>query len=247
MTGTVPTGQVLADDFRILRQIGFGGYARVYLAEQLSVGRRKVAIKILHAVHVQEFGEAAIADLKREASYLAMLRSPCFPRVLRTGITPDGRPYFVMEYVAGRNLETQVRESGPLGIDRAVAVLEDVCEGLTEMHSRDILHRDLKPGNVVVEDIPGGGWRANLLDLGSAKPIYEPDPPPETGKSLEKGSPPYLAPEIATTGRFSERTDIYGLGTIAYEILAGIRALHLTDTSPESFVRYLKGDGPIPT
>lgn len=240
-------GAVLTDDFRVVKQIGFGGYAMVYLGEQLSVGRRKVALKVLHAMHVEQHGKTAMAALKREASCLAMLGSPVFPRILRTGMTPGGLPYFAMELVSGRNLDLALKEEKTLSPEKTVAVLDAVCDGLSEMHGRDIIHRDLKCGNIVLEETTPGSWKIRLLDLGSAKPIYEGEATSFSASDLKPGSPPYLAPETVQTGVTNEATDIYSLGAVGYEMLCGIRALHLRDTSMDSFLSYLKSEKPIPT
>ncbi len=235
---------ILADDFRVLRQLGFGGYARVYLAEQMSVGRRKVAVKVLHAMHMDS--KQAVAALKREATYLAMLRSPCFPRIFRTGLTPQGTPYFIMEFVAGRTVEAILKESGAMSVEAVVRILDEVCEGISEMHGRDIVHRDMKTGNLALEDAPGGRNHVKLLDLGSAKPAYEQDPAGAKAW-MATGSPPYLPPEVVAKGTVSEAGDIYSLGAVAYEMLCGIRAIHLKDTTPEAYVAYLRSNQPIPT
>ncbi|HOU53774.1 MAG TPA: serine/threonine-protein kinase [Myxococcota bacterium] len=237
-------GQILGDDFRVVRLLGFGGFARVYLAEQLSVGRRKVALKVLHAAHGDV--ASAVAGLKREAAYLAMVRSPCFPRVLRTGTTPEGIPYFAMELVHGRTLETEIRERGPFPVDEAIPVLDQVMDGVVELHARDIVHRDLKPGNLFLEPVPGLGPQVRMVDLGSARAAYESDSRTAQGGGLTVGSPPYAAPETALTGQTSEASDLYSLGCVAYEILAGARALHLPNADARTFLEYLRGTGPIP-
>ncbi len=238
-------GVVLNDDFRVVRQIGFGGYAKVYAAEQLSVGRRIVAIKVLHAMHGDI--SAAVAGLKREAAYLALLRSYCFPRIFRTGATPEGLPYFVMELVSGRALDVAIKESGPLSLEDAAPVLDSLMEGIAEMHSKEIIHRDIKAGNVILEEDAGFGARVKMLDLGSAKSAHEADQPIAAANQLSIGSPPYLAPETAIAGTTSEFSDIYSLGALAYETLCGIRALHLKETNPESYYDYLRSDKAIPT
>ena len=110
---------ILGDDFRVVRQIGFGGFGRIYLAEQISVGRRKVALKVLHAMHGDQ--AAAVVGLKREAAFLALVRSPCFPRILRTGSTPAGLPYFAMELVKGTPL-TEFCDAGRLAHRSALGV-----------------------------------------------------------------------------------------------------------------------------
>ncbi len=240
-------GAVLAGDFRVVRQLGFGGYARVYLAEQLSVGRRPVAVKVLHGMHVDQAGQAAVAALKREAAYLAMLRSPIFPRILRTGVTQDGRPFFAMEFVAGRTLDVLLKERKALPVDEVVFIVEAVCDGLIEMHGRDIIHRDLKTGNIAVEESPPGTWRVRLLDLGSAKPLTEGAAVSTSTARWRPGSPPYLAPESVRDGLFSERSDLYSLAAVAYELLCGVRAVHVKESSTEAYIAYLKSDQPIPT
>ena len=236
---------ILGDDFKVVRQIGFGGFGRIYLAEQLSVGRRKVALKVLHAMHGDQ--AAAVAGLKREAAFLALLRSPCFPRILRTGTTPAGLPYFAMELVVGRTLDATIRESGPLPLANAALVLDAVFDSVAELHARDIVHRDIKTGNIVLEQVPGVGVKVRMLDLGSARAAYEKDPVVSPSRPLSVGSPPFIAPETAKTGTTSDLSDIYSLGAVAYEVLCGVRALHLKDTSPDSYVHYLLSDKPIPT
>jgi len=235
--------QILGDDFRVLRLLGFGGFARVYLAEQLSVGRRKVALKVLHAAHGDM--ASAVGGLKREAAFLAMVRSPCFPRVLRTGSTPAGIPYFAMELVHGRTLETEIRERGAFPLDQALPVLDQAMEGVVELHARDIVHRDLKPGNLFLEPVPGLGPQVRMVDLGSARAAYEPDSRSGQGGMLP-GTPLYAAPETAVTGQTSEASDLYSLGCVAYEVLAGARAIHLSNADAETVLGYLRGDGSIP-
>lgn len=239
-------GAVLTEDFRVVKAIGFGAYARVYLGEQLSVGRRRVAIKVLHAMHVEKHGKAAMAALKREASYLAMLGSTVFPRILRTGITPGGLPFFAMEFVGGRTIDAILKEEKLLSPDKAVTVMDAVCDGLSEMHGRDVIHRDLKTGNIVMEETTPGSWRVRLLDLGSAKPIYEGEATSFSASDLKPGSPPYLAPETASTGVTNEASDLYSLAAVGYEMLCGIRALHIRETTPDAYISYLKSDKPIP-
>ncbi|HOA14299.1 MAG TPA: serine/threonine-protein kinase [Myxococcota bacterium] len=230
----------------VTKMVGFGGYGRVYQAEQLSVGKRAVAIKVLHAMHRDR--PATVAAFKREVSYLAMLRSPCFPRVIRTGLTPDGLPYFAMEFISGKGLDGILKSNGPLDINRAVYIMDRVCEGITEMHRKDIVHRDIKPGNVIVEEGAAKAWSIWMLDLGCAKPAYEPDVPQNKEDTFSFGSPPYMAPETVIKGVTNEQTDIYSLGCMAYEILTGIRAIHLKDTSADSYFAYLRNvEKPVPT
>lgn len=239
-------GQIVSDDFRIVRQIAFGGYARIYLAEQLSVGKRKVALKVLHAIHA-ETSQAAVAALKREATFLAMMKSPCFPRIIRTGTTPNGLPYVALDFVTGRSVEAAIKESGVFAADRTVLILDEVAEGLAEMHARDILHRDVKPGNIVIEDGPNQRGRVKLLDLGNARSSLELDPSQRKKDPTLGGSPPYQAPETIASGVTNESTDQYSLGTVAYEMLTGIRAIHIKTSTASDYIDYLRSQQPIPT
>lgn len=239
-------GIVLSDDFLITKMVGFGGYGRVYQAEQLSVGKRAVAIKVLHSMHRDRAG--TVASFKREVGYLSMLRAPCFPRVIRTGLTPDQLPYYAMEFVSGKTLDTIVKNQGPLDINRATFVMDKVCEGIVEMHRKDIVHRDIKPGNVIIEEGAAKAWSVWMLDLGCAKPAYEPETSRKQTENYSFGSPPYMAPETLISGITNEQTDIYSLGAMAYEIFTGVRAVHLKDTSADSYFAYLRNtEKPIPT
>ncbi len=239
-------GVVLSDDFLITKMVGFGGYGRVYQAEQLSVGKRAVAIKVLHSMHRDR--PATVAAFKREVGYLSMLRAPCFPRVIRTGLTPDQLPYFAMEFVSGKALDSILKNQGALDINRATYVMDRVCEGIVEMHRKDIVHRDIKPGNVIIEEGPAKTWSVWMLDLGCAKPAYEPDAPKKQTETFSFGSPPYMAPETVISGITNEQTDIYSLGAMAYEIFTGIRAVHLKDTTADSYFAYLRNvEKPLPT
>lgn len=237
-------GAVLAHDFHIRRLLGFGGYARVYLAEQISVGRRHVAVKVLHSMHLDGAGQAAF---KREVAILAMLKSPVFPRILRAGVTRDGRPFFVMEHIGGKTLDVILKERKRLSVEQVLHLVEAIGDGLAEMHRRDLIHRDIKPGNIAVEESPPGTWRFYLLDLGSAKPLTEGASVSTTTAKWRQGSPPYLAPETVREGIFSERTDIYSLAAVAYEALCGLRAIHVKNPTTEEYIAYLKSDKPIPT
>lgn len=240
-------GTVLAGDFRVLKRVGFGGYAVVYLAEQLSVGRRHVAVKVLHASRAGPPAPTAKAALKREAMYLALLKSPVFPRILRTGETSDGRPFLAMEFVAGRTLDVILRERKSLPAEQVVGVLDALCDGLAELHGRDIVHRDLKTSNVAIEESPPGTWRVKLLDLGMARPLTEGAATSTSTGFLLPGTPPYMAPETVRDGIFTERSDIYSLAAIGYELLCGVRPIYLREPSVEGYLDYLKSERPIPT
>ena len=239
-------GTILADDFRIVRLLGLGGHAKVYLAEQLSLGRRNVAVKVLHVTDKGVSLRLASSAMKREAVYMASLKSPVFPRVFKMGTTPDSRPYFVMEHVGGKTLDILLQENGPLEPGVALGILVELCTGLAEMHQRDLLHRDVKPANIAIEEAPKGVLRPKILDIGSTKPAYKGDAASSRTFGFYHGTPAYMAPETAREGIHSEASDVYGLGCVAYEMLTGIKVLHLKDATAKGYIDYLRSDKPIP-
>lgn len=240
-------GTTLVQDFIILRPLGFGGYARVYLAEQLSVGRRHVAVKVLHKAYLRERDEAALSAFRREALFLAMLRSPCFPRILRAGVTPDGRPFYVMELVVGKSLEAFLKEQGALDLSVAISIVDTICDGISEMHEKNILHRDIKPSNILLEQSSPNVLRVKIADLGTAKAVLTPSMLDPSVARRTIGSPPYLPPETVQYGVYTEASDQYAIACIAYETLCGIKAVHIANPRPEDYISYIRSESQIPT
>jgi serine/threonine-protein kinase len=240
-------GTTLAQDFKVLRQLGFGGYARVYLAEQLSVARRQVAIKVLHQTYLGDRGETALLAFRREASFLAMLRSPCFPRILRAGVTPDGRPFYAMEFVHGKSLDVVIKEQGALDMPVAIPIVDTVCDGIAEMHEKDLLHRDIKPSNILLEQSSPNVFRVKIADLGTAKAVCTPSVTDPSVAVHTIGSPPYLPPETVQSGVYTEASDQYAIACVAYELLCGIKAVYVANPTPEDYIAYIGSQAQIPT
>ena len=205
---TVAPGTLFCGRYRVVRRLGTGGTATVYLAEDQKLGR-EVAVKRLHGAEVTE---ATAERLRREARIMASLRHPNLVTVLDM-LTEDDDLYLIMEYVAGGTLREVVDEA-PLDAGRTLELLRPVAAALDHAHEHGIVHRDVKPSNVLV----GGGGTVKLADLGlaTAAEITRITPP---GSIL--GTPAYMAPEQAQPVPCTPATDIYALATIAFQLLSG--------------------------
>ena len=206
--------------YRLLRQVGAGGMGEVWLAEQTKPVRRQVALKVIKAG--MDTAEVVLRfDAERQA--LAMMAHPAIARVFDAGATPNGRPYFVMEYVRGEPITTYcLRHKLPVA-DR-LALFMQVCEGVQHAHQKGIIHRDLKPSNVLIalqDDKPV----PKIIDFGVAKATTQTltDTTLFTEFGQVIGTPEYMSPEQAeNTGLdIDTRTDVYALGVILYELLTG--------------------------
>jgi len=233
-----PNSLVLGERFRVLGHLGGGGMGEVYLAEQVSLGRR-VALKVLRREVGQQPGMSE--RFRREARLLSSVEHPAVVRVIDFGQSHDST-CLVMEFAEGETL-LQHLGNGPLAPDRVRRVLMQLAEGLAAIHDKGIIHRDLKPENVVLTPGPRGE-QARLLDFGIAK-LLEPDP---DAKGLSQvgvvlGTPEYLSPEQAMGHPLDARSDIYSLGVLAYRVLSG----NLPFNGPNARDYLLQHIGTVPT
>jgi serine/threonine protein kinase len=214
-------GRDIAGQFRVLEKIGSGGMGAVYKAEQPEM-RRFVAIKILHSRYLSR--QDLVTRFKREARAMSHLSHPNTARVFLYGQLDDGSCYFVMEYLAGRNLAQTVRREGPMEPMRAINIMMQACGALEEAHRNGIVHRDLKPENIFlttqggIEDFP------KVLDFGLAKVSERQMRPGSlilTQDGMVFGTPEFMSPEQARGETLDGRSDIYSLGVILYELLTG--------------------------
>ncbi|MBZ0231920.1 MAG: protein kinase [Deltaproteobacteria bacterium] len=217
-------------DFIVRERIAEGGYGAVYRASQPMLGREAV-VKVLRSV--LRHNEQAIQRFLREARLASRLDHPYAAHVYAFGTEPDGLLWIAMELVVGTGLDARLRERGPLALPAAIPFLECLCEVVSTAHERGIIHRDIKPSNVMVLS-RAGRLLPKLLDLGIAKPvarreIIEPAVPRSdaevelTSRDAALGSPAYMAPEQWHGQDATERTDVYALGVLAYEVLTGRR------------------------
>ena len=199
--------------YHLLRELGRGGMGTVYLAEREGEGfTQRVALKLMRPDYADP---RVIAALGRERRILARLEHPGIARFIDGGSTGSGQPYIAMEYVDGTPI-LQHAEAAGLDVHARVRLLRDVCPAVQHAHQQLIVHRDLKPGNILVT----ADGSTKLLDFGIATMLDDParEPGRETGQWL---TPAYASPEQIQRRPVSTLTDVYALGVILYELLAG--------------------------
>jgi serine/threonine-protein kinase len=205
LTGT------LSDRYRIERELGRGGMAVVYLAEDLRDGGT-VAVKVLRREITGIFGSGRFG---REIRILQRLRHPAIVPVLDAYESPTLH-YYVMPYVPGESLRDRLAREGPLPLDSVLSIAGALAGALDYAHSQGVLHRDIKPGNVLLAE-----GRAVVCDFGFARAIEIAAGDTLSSSGLVLGTPAYMSPEQAMGGEIDQRTDIYALGCVIYEMLAG--------------------------
>jgi predicted Ser/Thr protein kinase len=209
--------QFIAGRFRIEREIGTGGMGTVYLATHLDL-ERPVAVKIIR----REFaGDADVTDrFLREARTMAKLRHPNAAMIFDAGNLPDGRHFIVMEFVEGETLSQALTREGRFTFTEAVSIATQICDVLEEAHRLGIIHRDLKPSNILL-----GKRGVCVLDFGVAKVLASSAESTathaSTGSGQLVGTPRYMSPEQCLGQRVGARSDLYSLGVLLYEMLAG--------------------------
>jgi serine/threonine protein kinase len=219
-------GTVLKDSYSVVRLIGRGGMGEVYEARHVRLSGR-YAIKVLRA-EISDDGKL-LSRFRREAEITSSLHHPNIVHVLDFDRTPDGCAFLAMEYLAGADLATLLRNERRLALDRMFRYTEQIVSALSAVHNRGIVHRDLKPENVfVVRDEDSGEERVKLMDFGLSK---------WSGGALQEslrlsrdqtliGTPRYMAPEqaMARNKEITPATDQFGLAALVYEMLAGAPA-----------------------
>ncbi len=217
----IPVGTVLAGKYRITREIGRGGMATVHEAENVDIGKR-VAIKVL----AQELtgSQIVVERFLREARAAAAIRSPYICDVYDSGKLSSGQPFLVLELLEGESLYERMTRQRQLDAPTTIAVISQVCRGLTKAHAASIVHRDLKPENIFLTKDEEGELLAKILDFGLAK-FYTPttkDQARLTREGAVFGTPAYMSPEqVRGQGAVDHRADLWALGCITYECFTG--------------------------
>ena len=229
--------------YQLVRRLGQGGMGEVWLAEQKEPVRRRVALKLIKAgLSTPE----ALARFDSERQALALMDHPAIARVFDAGATQGGVPYFVMEYVAGV-LITEYCDKHQLSTRERLELFTQVCEGVQHAHQKAIIHRDLKPSNILVSEV-GGHPTAKIIDFGVAKALTQrlTEETMFTRVGALIGTPEYMSPEQATSSGedIDTRTDVYSLGIVFYELLAGAPPIELRKVALEEFLRRLREDEP---
>jgi serine/threonine-protein kinase len=204
------TGTVLSERYRLESKLGSGGMSTVYLARDETL-ERWVAVKVLHREISDQPDQ--IERFRREARSVAQVSHPNVVAVIDAG-EDGGRPYIVFEYVEGDTLKQRIEQLGHLPLDEAAAYAIEIGRGLAAAHARMLVHRDVKPQNVLID--PEG--RAKVTDFGIAREL-ESDGLTKTGRVL--GTTDYVSPEQAMGHEVDARSDIYSLGILLYEMLTG--------------------------
>jgi tRNA A-37 threonylcarbamoyl transferase component Bud32 len=204
--------------YDVIRELGSGGMGVVYLARHRQLGR-DTALKVMIGGrrHKQDR-----LRFDREARLAASLSSPHSVMIYDYGRSEDGESYCVMEFLRGLTLQEVVQRSGPQPVGRVLFILSQVCEALTEAHDLNLLHRDIKPQNIMLSlDQAVGDW-AVLFDYGLAKPLEPAVDVYQTSEAHWSGTPMYMAPErFRQPNSMDRRSDIYSLGCVAYYLLSG--------------------------
>jgi serine/threonine-protein kinase len=200
--------------YEIIEKLGQGGMGTVYTGRQVSLDR-PVAIKVL-SEKMADIDEA-LERFKRESLIIARLNHPNIIHVIDRGITPEGRPYFVMQYVEGTNLAQAMRDGG-LDTNRKLDVIIQVCKALSYAHKNRVIHRDIKPPNVLIDN----EGNALVLDFGIAK--FLGDWGYQTRAEMVMGTMEYMSPEQQIdTSQVTAASDLYSLGAVMYELFTGVK------------------------
>ena len=218
-SATAPAGETLTPGaqlgrYRIEALLGRGGMGDVYRAEQLEPVRRTVALKLLRG---QALDARRIAYFEVERQLLAQMRHPAIAQIFDAGATAGGHPYFAMEFIAGSPI-TDYCDAHALSLCERIALFVRVCEGVQHAHQKGVVHRDLKPGNLLVDEVDGRAL-PKIIDFGIA-----------TATSLAEGreaagTPDYMSPEQAGGDQalVDTRSDVFALGVVLGELLTGQR------------------------
>jgi serine/threonine protein kinase len=229
-------GTIVADRYKIQNVIGQGGMGVVYRARQLGI-ERPVALKVLHT-GLNASKEHA-TRFRREAVSLGRLQHPNIVSVYDFGFLPDHRAYIAMEYLPGPTLEAWLGGNGSLVAAHAVAVARAVCDAVHAAHARGVIHRDIKPSNIVLPAADEAMGVVKVLDFGVARLLER------EGQSSDEhvlGTPGYLAPEIVEGEDADERSDIYAIGAMVFEMLTGRQVFVGSDM--QSILRQTTSDAP---
>ena len=211
MSNGLPAESVLADRYRIEEEIGEGGMSVVYRAYDLRHDR-PVAVKVLRPEVAATLGEERF---QREIEIAAKLHHPNILQVYDSGATDDSL-WFIMPLVEGETLADLMKREGPLSAEDATHIVTDVADALQYAHHRDIVHRDIKPSNILISS-----GHALVADFGIARAMSQAADETLTATGLTVGTPVYMSPEQAGGEAVDRRADVYSLGCVLYEMLAG--------------------------
>ena len=212
-------GQTLLEKLKVIRKLGGGGMGAVYEVEHL-ITRHRRALKLIRPEYVKR--RSYMRRLIREAGVAGQLQTPYVVETFDAGTMEDGSAYVLMELLDGEQLIDLLERENVLPIERLVGIMTQLCEGVGVAHRAGIVHRDLKPENIFLVRSPSGAERVKILDFGISK--FEDKQDQATRLTTEGtilGTPFYMSPEQAAAREVDERTDVYSVGVMMYEALAG--------------------------
>jgi tRNA A-37 threonylcarbamoyl transferase component Bud32 len=210
-------GATLDARYSIEKQIGQGGVGVVYLARDQKLHNKPVVIKVLHEKSLQD--SWVVQKFQQEKEALARVDHPGVVGILDTGELPDGKPYLVMQYIDGVTLRSQIKPEG-MPLERAAELIRQTGRALSAAHDRGIFHRDLKPENIMLQTFGRGEEQVKIIDFGIAK-LKDSVVAPSTMTGATAGTVAYMAPEQLSGRPVSAATDIFAMGAVAYELVAG--------------------------
>jgi serine/threonine-protein kinase len=216
-------GRRIEERWRIVRRLGGGGFGDVYLAEDERLDGRRTVVKFLRpAALADPIARVKFDDERRALARLSELRHPGLGEIYGAGTLEDQTPYLVMQFIAGVSLENRLRERGTLSLAECADVVTALGDALAAVHGAGVIHRDVKPSNVMLSPEPGGGERVVLIDFGIARTPVTGPPDPNRPPTFGLGTLAYAAPEqFSPTARLTPTCDVYALAATAYQLLTG--------------------------
>ncbi|HEY0986389.1 MAG TPA: serine/threonine-protein kinase, partial [Kofleriaceae bacterium] len=225
ITSDARIGGLVDDRYRVLEAMASGSMGVVYKAERVPVGKL-VAIKFLHAPFAND--SEFLGRFERETRVMSKLNHPNCVSVVDFGVW-EGAPYLVMEYVSGTTLRALI-DNGPLPARRALALVRQIAAALAHAHAQGVVHRDVKPANIMISEEIGTGDHVRILDFGLAR-LRGAVGRDATQSNIVVGTPNYMAPEQTVGGGLIDaRTDIYAVGVVLFEMVCGDRPFQAEDT-----------------
>lgn len=208
-------GSMVCSRYQIVAAVGSGGMGTVYRALDCQLNRT-VALKVLTKFQVQ--GDT-LKNLQREAAHLAKVRHDGIVSVYSVGVTEEGTPFIVTEFAEGRTLRGYLEQWGKADVTATIRIAEQLALALGHMHANNLVHRDLKPENIMIQELAGGELLVKVIDLGLATCLTSTNATTRTGALI--GTPAYMSPEQCKGLKSDSRSDMYALGCVLYEMLAG--------------------------
>jgi eukaryotic-like serine/threonine-protein kinase len=238
-------GRTLNNRYLVKRKIGEGGFGAVFEGMQVAT-ERPVALKVLHPQSVSD--PTVVARFRREAEACSRLRNPHTVIIFDFDQTDDGVLYLAMELVRGQSLQDIQRASGTIPVERTLGILSQVAEALGEAHAQGIVHRDMKPENIMVEERESGDF-VKVLDFGIAKIVAGDGKggPALTAIGQTVGTLEFMSPEQLRGKSLDGRSDIYALGMVTYEMLTGELPFKKSKSTTEIIQFHLQTPPPPPS